>query len=738
MTADWRGPGIFPLTELGAEDRPQVGAKAANLGELFHAGFPVPNGFAVAGDAAAADIMVALQQLGHEPVAVRSSALDEDLAGASFAGQYASVLGVRGDDELLRAIRRVRASGSSDRIKRYQGTREDSAGPPVAVLVQRMLTPDAAGVAFTANPITGDRDEVMITVARGLGERVVAGEAIGDEWAVRHEDVTCRRATEAVLDPGRAREIAGLARRNAEHFGVPQDVEWAVERGRLYILQTRPMTALPAPVRWMPPEPGYWVRTFRFGEWLADPLTPLCREWLLERLEEGYLRGMEAEVGAAIPFRHAAIEGWYYTTSPRLRAIPGLVLRALVRSRGRVVPFLVNALVRPMRNPERADRALLARCAARWRDEVLPGYERAVAAGWSQVNAETMDVQGLQTLVDDLGRLAGEYFWSLALVGGAAWKMERCLAWFLERHLPEPLRECAPQLLRGLAEVDLSTPSHAVQSIDWYWPTAGESASRSAAPDLHSRRAALSDERAGVSDACRAALTEQAVVLTKFDGLLEVTQGYAIVREAQARWFTLAWPLLRVCAMRLGAELERRAVIGRAEDVFFPAASELGATTSLDTVVRERRQAWEKQPSRVAPLGLGAARGLMRKALSGSHQAQDLRALAEGTMVGEPASPGRATGPVCVVRGLDDFVHFHEGSVLVARATAPAWTPLFGRAAAVVTDAGTLAAHASLVAREYGISAVVATGDATSRLCGGQIVTVDGTRGIVELGAAIR
>ena len=102
-------------------------------------------------------------------------------------------------------------------------------------------------------------------------------------------------------------------------------------------------------------------------------------------------------------------------------------------------------------------------------------------------------------------------------------------------------------------------------------------------------------------------------------------------------------------------------------------------------------------------------------------------------LVGQGASAGRATGRVRLVYSIEDFDAFEAGEVLVARATAPAWTPLFERAAAVVTDAGTLAAHASLVAREYGIPAVVGTGDATRRLRNGQVVTVDGAAGTVQI-----
>ena len=105
----------------------------------------------------------------------------------------------------------------------------------------------------------------------------------------------------------------------------------------------------------------------------------------------------------------------------------------------------------------------------------------------------------------------------------------------------------------------------------------------------------------------------------------------------------------------------------------------------------------------------------------------------DAILVGEPASPGRASGVIRIVHGPEDFGGFRDGEVLVARLTTPAWTPLFARAAAVVTDGGTLAAHASLVAREYGIPAVVGTGDATLRLRNGQAVTVDGGAGTVEL-----
>lgn len=731
------GQNIIALTDLKASDRSVAGAKAANLGDLLRVGFPVPQGFVITDDPSVEELAVAMRRLGKRPVAVRSSAVAEDLEDASFAGQYDSVLGVAGMDELLLAVQRVRASGLGLRVQSYSANRRDVSHEGIPVLVQEMLTPESAGVAFTANPITGDRGEVIVTGAMGLGERVVAGEAIGDEWSVRNGTATCRRFAEGALDDQLALEIADIARRIEAHFGTPQDIEWAVEQGKLYVLQARPMTALSDPLQWTPPEHGYWMRNFRLGEWLPEPLTPLFRDWLMERIEEGFRRGMQLTVGAAIPFRHTVIHGWYYTSPPNLRTIPSTLIRAAIRSRGRIFKFAFNGLIRVSSQPELADRALLGGLARDWRMELLPRYQHAVTAGLSAIG--TMSMDELETQVDDLGRLAGEYLWSLAIVGGSAWKMEGCLTRFLRRELPADLRESAPSLLRGLAGVELETPPHAVQSADWYWPTVGEVEPSPHEPDLNARRKQLSTEREAAEAACRKALLGRPNALAKFDALLEVSQRYAVLREEQSRWFTLGWPLLRLCAQRIGEWMQERGVISEAEDVFFVTKEELRSTIPLDERVTHRRQEWERQRRLTAPLAIGTAPRLMQSAMGGvGDAARNLSSLPDEAIIGEPASPGRASGPVRIVHGPEDFDGFQRGDVLVARTTAPAWTPLFGLAAAVVTDAGTLAAHASLVAREYGIPAVVATSDATSRLRTGQLVTVDGRLGVVLPGTALK
>jgi pyruvate,water dikinase len=178
-------------------------------------------------------------------------------------------------------------------------------------------------------------------------------------------------------------------------------------------------------------------------------------------------------------------------------------------------------------------------------------------------------------------------------------------------------------------------------------------------------------------------------------------------------------------------------MIEHADDVFFCTRGEVAGANPAGPPpgrVRARREQWQRRRALAAPLTLGRPPRLVGDVIGRAvHRVQGRVRPAGNLIVGHPASAGRATGPVCLVFGAPDFAGFRDGDVLVAKATAPAWTPLFARAAAVVTDGGTLAAHASLVAREYGIPAVVATGDATRRLRPGHLVTVDGTAGTVTV-----
>jgi rifampicin phosphotransferase len=746
-------PLVVTLAEAAGLDPARMeallGTKAANLARLAGAGFPVPLGVVVTPAAeadweqACARLRDAVAELGGatgQRFAVRSSGTAEDLAGASFAGQYETVLDV-GLDKLPNAVRQVLDSAASARVSAYRRAHReadaaaalDPSESKMAVLVQVMVAADAAGVAFSANPVTGDRGEVVITAVRGLGERLVAGEATGDQWVVRGGQAWCTRATEQAINAEQARQVAELAGRVEAHFGTPQDLEWAISTdttgagGGLWLVQARPMTALPDPVTWTPPAPGYWMRNLRLGEWLPEPMTPLFADWLLERIDHGELQATRDHVGGMLPFPHAAINGWYYLATPPLS--PRTIFAALLQGRGRLVRFMRYGVLGPSRGPVAADRHLLAGLAEEWHTQLLPRYRRLVQAGEQQL--QTASPEQLVGIIDQVGVMAGEQFWSLAVVGGAAWKMEGTLARFYRQHLASTVDISVQHLLAGLPGTQPELPAHAVQSLDWAHPAAGELGWPPSRPSDRHRE--LAARREALTGQCAAALADRPQLQARFRALLEVAQRYAVIREQQARHVTLGWPLLRRCALRLGETLQADGVIDQAEDVFFLTRAELDTRTPLQDVANRRRATWERQRRLPAPLTIGRPPRLLAKELLAAVEAvRTSGPPPEGAIVGQPASPGRATGPVRIVHGPGDFDRFQPSEVLVARATTPAWTPLFTRAVAVVTDGGTLAAHASLVAREYGIPAVVGTGDATSRLHDGQLVTVDGSAGIVE------
>ncbi|MFC7245253.1 PEP/pyruvate-binding domain-containing protein [Catellatospora aurea] len=737
---------LIDLADAAAA-RGRAGGKAAVLAELAGAGFAVPPGFVVTADALTDPGLVealaqAAARCGGGRFAVRSSGAAEDLPDASYAGLYETFLDVA-PDGLAEAVRRCFAAAGSERVRAYHDRRVQPGGEAtMAVLVQSMVDAAAAGVVFTAHPVTGARDQVVVTAVAGLGESLVSGEQNGEEWTVCSGQAVRTRAgsgLDGVLNTGQAAEVADLAVRVAAHYGCPQDIEWAIDAvGRLWLLQSRPMTALPDAVSWDPPGPGLWMRNFRVGEWLPEAVTPLFATWLLPELEGGYLDGMHTTIGVRVPFRWALVNDWYYTAAP----VPSarLLAAVLARGRGRAIRTLFHALIQVGRDPAAADRKVLSGLYRHWRDVQLARYRALVTT--AQAEVDTAGPARLAQLATAIAREAGAYMWLLAVVGGSAWKMEARLARFCREHLTGVLDpDIGVQvLLRGLPGAEPGAPAgHEVQSLDWHQPVAAELPPIAADhTGITARHQMLSEQRAAAEATCRAVLADRTRLLSDFDALLRVAQRYAAIREEQARDFTLGWPVLRACAARTGQYLADRNLLDQPQDVHFCTYDEVVAAIDADPAdlaarSRFRHAAWEQRRRLAAPVTLGRPPRLIGDLIDNAVRAARGGDPDADAIAGHPASAGRATGPVRIVRGPDDFAAFTQGEVLVARATSPAWTLLFARAAAVVTDGGTLAAHASLVAREYGIPAVVGTGDATSRLHDGQIVTVDGTTGSVTI-----
>ena len=210
------------LTLDAATDARACGHKAATLATLRNLGFDVPDGFVIPAGVQATrdDIAAALARLGDGPVAVRSSGLAEDLPDASFAGQYDTLLNVRGAEAVLDAAAACVKSAHDGRVESY-----GYAARPMAVLVQRMVGAEMSGVAFSANPLTGNRDEVRVSATRGLGDRLVSGAIDAEEWLVTHEHETVIAQPQKAIGPELARRVAALARKAEAARLAPQDIE---------------------------------------------------------------------------------------------------------------------------------------------------------------------------------------------------------------------------------------------------------------------------------------------------------------------------------------------------------------------------------------------------------------------------------------------------------------------------------------------------------------------------------
>lgn len=297
----------------GAANAERIGRKAANLAVMMSAGLSVPPGFAITTEAYDAFLAAApgprsmerllerplpegaidaikhvMRTWGDVPLAVRSSSVSEDLEGASFAGQYESVLNVRGEKAVAEAVRRCWASAYSPRILRY-AEQYGIADMRMAVLLQPLVPANCAGVAFTVNPVTGNADETVVSVVRGLGDKLVSGEASPDEWIVRAGHAEAIGLPEAAATKREVLKVAELARRAERLFGCPQDIEWAISGGKIYLLQARPITALgtaaqeaslPIPIE-IPD--GYWERE---ASHCPKPLSPFMSSLYLPAVNE--------------------------------------------------------------------------------------------------------------------------------------------------------------------------------------------------------------------------------------------------------------------------------------------------------------------------------------------------------------------------------------------------------------------------------------------------------------------
>src|SRR5918911_1603212 len=830
-------PYILPLDTLTRADAHRAGAKAATLGDLTCAGFPVPDGFVLTTEAyarflashalhrgssmetAAAAlvpqdvvkaVLAAAARFDAAPVAVRSSAVAEDLPGSSFAGQYETVLDVRGPDALLDAVHRCWASAFSARVATYRARRLQGGAHGMALLVQRLIPAEAAGVAFTADPVTGDGAVTVINAVRGLGERLVSGQGTPDEWLVYGQDAVCRRAPEGAIDAATARAVAALARRVATYLGRPQDVEWALAGGELFVLQARPITAVPGRTeaghaRRVEPPSGFWQRE---ASHYPRPLSPMTRSTVLPCQNAGLRRVFEEFSLLLDGLELREIGGWIYLRRVPLgvkdRALPAWLMPLLVR----VMPSLrtrIKGCVEAIRSGKAA--SFIPRWDAEWRPQLVARIAELRGVDFRALPDELLDahVSRVMALLDE-GTVIHFYLHGglCMALSDLAFTCRDLLRWDdrptfallagLSATSSEPARRLAElaRMARGrpavcdlLEHVDEGTMAR-LADVDGEFAAAftayqhefgfrtlryevaeltmvetpllvleliHDQFVRGYDPAAHA--AALERQRAARIAEARAALAARtAVERDRFERALAAAEQAYPVREDSA-FYTVGvlLALLRDAVLEVGRRLTERGWIERRDDVFLFELPEARAALrhggDQRALVQGRRAERRRVEETPGPATYGVDPGtppldtlpaearfateallftidrILALGQSGHRQGQSV------ALRGVAAAPGMYTGPARVIQSEAEFARIERGDVLVCPVPSPAWSVLFSRIGALVTDTGGVLSHAAIIAREYRVPAVVASGHGTHMLRDGQIVTVDGNTGDV-------
>ena len=847
-------------------DTSLVGGKAANLGRLLRAGFPVPDGFVVTTRAyrlaqaqsstgAVADTMPAAvadelcqayRSMGGGRVAVRSSATAEDRAAASMAGQYETFLDVQGESGLLAAVRQCWASLDSPRALAYLREHEiDPACVDMAVVVQRLVPAEVAGVLFTTNPHDGGHREMLVEASLGLGEAVVSGQVQPDTLRVDRETGCVLAATIAgnhasvgwtaesvpgsrtdsevhptaastsghdvghhvpivvagvpqdrrenqapprrsCLDGRDVHRLWQLGRRAVDHFGVPQDIEWAIHAGRVYVLQSRPITTLDgiesrenvlqAARRRLREESaagrGPWV-VHNLAETLAHP-TPLT--WsVVSRFMSGAggLGGMYRQAGfepAATVDREGFLEriaGRIYMDASRapemfFEDFPfAYELDDLVRSpdASQTPPTLPRGSFSSRWRAGRRLAAVRAQLHAlsldfdrQLRDTIFPAFARYVADAkrvdlqrlstdgliehWQECERQVLDTFGAQSLMPSLiGEMAISEL--RAFLAESFWKEDPdALAYLISSGGPPDCTVTRDAELyevgKGKRSLETWVGEHGHRAADelelaaprWREPSEAGTVREMAA------RLAAGDNPLDCHHRNRDAVNGRIAALRQRLSSRDRRQFDRRV-ELVRRYIAFRedgkdFLILGYDLLRdLAIEAGRRLGVG--QEVFFLTREELFAALRVGFapchLIEQQSAAYQAESRLTLP------RVIDEKAIDTLGDAPEREPVAGGHKA-FAVSSGEASGPARVLASPRDAGELGRGYVLVCPSTDPSWTPLFGNAAGLVLERGGMLSHGAVVARELGLPAVVLP-DATRLFRDGEEIHVDGCRGWV-------
>ncbi len=793
------------LGEPASLDATTVGAKTANLGRLATS-FRVPPGFcldvsafdelrpALDGDprararlrelvaASYADLARRVDQP-RPRVAVRSSAIGEDAGDASFAGQHETVLDVGGVDAIVDALLECWRSVSSERAAAYRKQRGIAGPPRMAVLVQLMVPADASAIVFSADPVSGRRDVVVVNAALGLGDAIASGTITPDSYTVRKSDlaIASRSTDNGALDDTDIAAIARLAIQLETVMGGPVDIECALRAGELHLLQCRPITTLADefPVTWDDPEDASltWEREdAHFDRVFA----PLSTEFITYGPDYG-IRKRLGSIGFPLLVRHKAFNGRFYASEKLLGAedrLPAELTRmaTLRRALGRTLrrqwddEFLPEILrhyawMRAIAFERMEGGPAVEAWLEMWRrvnriwtihfivtgsaypvmEELAQTYEKLVGKGGGEALACTQgqaptlqllerDLHGLTETVRRYTAIAtaivdGERSaTNLArLEGGAVFARE--LESFLDVH-------------GDIGQENLDLESAAWRDDPAKLLTVLAQRLRSNGEHPEARVARVRARATEITEGARAHLADRSEELARFEEVLAAATTAGPLTEEHNYWIDrLCHAHVRRAVQAVGARLVADGVLASVDEIFLLYVPEIAlalrSPKPLGDLVSRRRHELARWRQLRAPKTVGAPPNAPGPATPGValERVDFAYAVAQDdpyALKGVAASAGTARGRARLITGDEDFSKMNAGDVLVCRQTTVSWAPLFTMAAAVVTEIGGSLCHAAVVAREFGVPCVVATGGVLSTLADGEPLEVDGSAGTVR------
>ncbi len=753
-------------------------------------------------------IRTAYRALGNTiPVAVRSSATAEDLPGASFAGQMETFLGVCGEQNLLEAIRKCWASLWSARAMHYRNEQGIAhASVALAVVVQEMVRADVAGVMFTVDPLTGVSTNMKIAASYGLGEALVAGQVTPDTYTITKEGLSIFQrivgqneikviqqgngtAVVPVSDMERRRpclsdsqilEIARIGLKVERHYAQAQDIEWAVAGDRIYILQARPVTALPKTV---PPPilevPGRtdniygWIYLGRiprpmrgvFPTFARDhfphPLRPFDIYNSLAAALAG-VRRVAADIGIEMPsdvvlthksglvlfnppvpsvmrtlrrfptvwrrlkilIQYDPLREWQEIDESQVRALipPTLcedisaseILQSIRQLNGAITELMYRRFRKYMAPGAAANRrlsALLAKVAGKQTNEMkqklMLNLNHKTAQCNRAIKALARNAMSNPAVREILTSNAFQGMYTAISANPQCMEFSEHLSYFLDEYgfrtamtmEPQPSYPAwrdEPDQMLGLVGSMLHDPNILSDSEQEEQETYLEA------------RAEIAQR-----------LQDRPKQSAAFEWAVDTARGFVIAREASLYLLEEIVGRMREFANHLANHLVAEGKLRSNRQIYYLSPDDLDALVAgervdeVGSIAKQRQAVWERmcETWNLPAMNRNDSRGHLR---------------------GAAVSQGVAIGPVKIVRGAHEFRKLKQGDILVCSSTTPAWTPLFSIAAGVVADVGGVLSHAAIVAREYGIPAVMGCKNATSAFVDGERIEVNGTTGTVR------